>query len=164
MSGKRRSSGWKIRAWSLIVAVVGAPVGPVITVLLMKDAQGNPPPVTTPPIQNADSSLLPGSTPPLTPQEAAKRINQACTVEMRVNHTKKSEFFLFLNSKKYKEPDNFTIAIKTSALPQFKQIGADNPERSFFGKTIVVAGTVSAYEGQPEIRVYNAGQIHSIRK
>ncbi|HKI37259.1 MAG TPA: hypothetical protein VKA46_35725 [Gemmataceae bacterium] len=101
---------------------------------------------------------------PVTPEEAAKRVDQVCAVEIRVNSTKSTEFYLFLNSKKYKESGNFAIAIKTSVLPEFKQIGIDDAERHFFGKTIVVTGTVSLYEGQPQIRVYNIEQIRNIHK
>ncbi len=101
---------------------------------------------------------------PVTPEEAAKRIDQVCSVEMRVSHTKTIEFSLLLNSKKYKDPGNFTVVVDKSVLSDLKQIGTDDPERYFFGKTIVATGKVVLYEGQPEIKVYKAEQIREIRK
>jgi DNA/RNA endonuclease YhcR with UshA esterase domain len=99
---------------------------------------------------------LPLSPAPVSPEEATKRVDQTCTIEMKVASTRTTEFFIFLDSKRrFKDAGNFTVAIRTSALPEFKRIGVDNPERYFSGKTIIATGKVTLYEGRPQIKVSN---------
>jgi hypothetical protein len=165
--------------WPLIVAVVGGAVGPLLTLLLTKGCQDNSPVVGPPSSspstqstrdysssarQGTQRDVISASTPPLTPEEAAKRVDEECTVEMRVAHTHITDYYLMLDSKRYKEAGNFIIRIKKSVLPEIKEIGAGDPERYFFGKTIIVSGTVTRYEEQGVITVINQDQLKKIRK
>ena len=80
--------------------------------------------------------------PPLTPSEAAKKVNEKVTMEMevksvggRVNH--------YLNSEEdYTDDKNFTIFIAEGIVPKFKKEGIANPMKHFKGKVIQVTGTV----------------------
>lgn len=80
--------------------------------------------------------------PPLTPAEAAKKVNEKVVVELevkstggRVNH--------YLNSEEdYMGDKNFTIFIAEDIVPKFKKEGIDNPMKHYRGKVIQVSGTV----------------------
>ena len=81
---------------------------------------------------------------------------------MRVSHTKLTDYYLFLNSKNYKEAGNFIVRIKKSLLPEIKEIGADDPERFFYGKSIIAKGMVTLYEEQGvEITILNSDQSNT---
>ena len=54
---------------------------------------------------------------PITPAEAAKLIDQKCTVEMKVQSTGKSRTLVFLNSEEnYRDDKNFTVVIFEKGL------------------------------------------------
>lgn len=80
--------------------------------------------------------------PPLTPTEAAKKVNEKVVVEFevkstggRVNH--------YLNSEEdYMDAKNFTIHIPEEAVPKFKKEGIASPMKHYKGKVIQVTGTV----------------------
>ena len=53
---------------------------------------------------------------PLTPEAAAKKVNEECTVEMVVKSAGKGNGVFFLNSKEdFKDADNFTVFINDGA-------------------------------------------------
>jgi hypothetical protein len=59
-------------------------------------------------------------TKPLTPEAAAKKLNEKCTVEMEVRSTGKGEGVFFLNSKDdFKATDNFTIFINKEGVEKW---------------------------------------------
>jgi DNA/RNA endonuclease YhcR with UshA esterase domain len=101
---------------------------------------------------------------PLTPAEAAKKIDQQVTVEMEVKSTG-GRSNRYLNSESdYKSPGNFTIFIAKEVLPKFKDAKIDDPADFYKGKTIRVSGTVTVYDGEPRIEIDKPDQITVVDK
>jgi DNA/RNA endonuclease YhcR with UshA esterase domain len=99
------------------------------------------------------------------PSEAAKMIDQKCTVEMKVASTGKGGGGVFLNSKEnYRDDGNFTIYIKSDGVESFKQAKIDDIGSHFNGKTVLVTGTVSLYQMRPQIIVEKAEQVRLAEK
>jgi hypothetical protein len=105
------------------------------------------------------------NTDPISPEEAAMRDGQRCAVEMTVVHVginPNNPNQLFLNSRSYyKDVRNFTFVVSRNATPnnfdgwaKFKRY-----LQGLEGKTIRVIGTVSRYDGRPEIMVENPDQF-----
>jgi hypothetical protein len=102
---------------------------------------------------------------PLTPEAAAKKIDQQCTVEMMVKSTGKSRGVFFLNSKEdYKDADNFTVFINKVGVEKLKEAKIEDPSTHFKNKTIRVMGVVKLYRNKPEIVVEKADQIQVLEK
>jgi DNA/RNA endonuclease YhcR with UshA esterase domain len=102
---------------------------------------------------------------PLTPEEAAKKINEKCTVEMVVQSVGKGKEVYFLNSKEdFKDKANFTIFVNKEGVESLKQAKIDDPVKHFKGKTVRVTGTVSLYQERPQIILDKAGQIQIVEK
>jgi DNA/RNA endonuclease YhcR with UshA esterase domain len=104
---------------------------------------------------------------PLTPAEAAKHVNEKCTVVMEVKSTGKSGRgnAVFLNSEEnYRNAKNFTVFLDKEALTKFKKAKIDDPAAHFKGKTIRVSGTVKLYRDKPEIAVVEPDQVQVVEK
>ena len=104
---------------------------------------------------------------PITPDEAAKRVGEKCTVEMEVKSTGKGRegSVVFLNSEEdYKDKKNFTVYLDRDALEKFKKAKIDDPADHFKGKTIRVTGTVKLYRERPEIAVDDPEQVQVVEK
>lgn len=100
---------------------------------------------------------------PLTPEAAAKKINEKCVVEMEVKSTGKAEGVFFLNSKEdYRAPDNFTVFVNKEGAASLKEAKIDDPAAHYKNKTIRVTGMVKLYRDKPEIVVEKAGQIQLV--
>lgn len=100
----------------------------------------------------------------LTPAEAAKKINEKCTVEMEVQSTG-GQSNVYLNSKKdYRAADNFTVMIGREALDKFKAAKIDKPGEYYKGKTVRVTGTVKLFAEKPQIKVESPEQIKVVEK
>jgi hypothetical protein len=100
---------------------------------------------------------------PLTPEAAAKKINEKCTVEMEVKSTGKGAGVFFLNSKEdFKAPDNFTVFINKEGVARLKEAKIEDPAAHYKKKTIRVTGTVKLYRDKPEIVVEEADQIEVV--
>jgi DNA/RNA endonuclease YhcR with UshA esterase domain len=96
---------------------------------------------------------------PVTPAEAAKKVNEKVVVEFEVKSTGGNEA-RFLNSEAdFKDAKNFTIYIPEAALEKFKTGKIDDPKTHFKGKTIQVTGTVTLYRDKPQIKVEDPDQI-----
>jgi DNA/RNA endonuclease YhcR with UshA esterase domain len=96
---------------------------------------------------------------PVTPAEAAKKVNEKVVVEFEVKSTGGNEA-CFLNSlEDYKDAKNFTIYIPEAAREKFKTAKIDDPKTHFKGKTIRVTGTVTLYREKPQIKVEDPDQI-----
>ena len=98
----------------------------------------------------------------LTPAEAAKKVNEKCTVEMEVKAVgmAKSGKAVFLNSESdFKSPKNFTIMLGQSVLEKLKKAKIDDPAAHYKGKTVRVTGTVKIYKEKPEIIVNEPEEI-----
>lgn len=103
-------------------------------------------------------------TKPLTPAEAAKKVDEKVSVEFEVKSTG-GKNNRYLNSKEdYKDADNFTVFIPKEALDKFKEAKIDDPTAYYKGKTIRVAGTVVRYDDKPQIRVEDPALITVVDK
>ena len=104
---------------------------------------------------------------PLTPAEAAKHVNEKCTVEMEVKSTGKAGGgnAVFLNSEEnYQDAKNFTVFLDKEALAKFKKAKIDDPAAHYKGKTVRVTGTVKLYRDKPEIAVAEPDQVQVVEK
>ena len=101
---------------------------------------------------------------PLTPAEAAKKLNEKVTVEMEVKSTG-GKTSCYLNSEAdFKGAANFTVFIPEAALAKFKEAKIDDPREFYKGKVIRVTGTVTAFKDKPQIKVEKPDQIVVVTK
>jgi DNA/RNA endonuclease YhcR with UshA esterase domain len=101
---------------------------------------------------------------PITPAEAAKKVDEKLTVEMEVKSTGGKDV-CFLNSEAdYKDAKNFTVFIPEAALEKFKKAKIDDPKTHYRGKTVRVTGTVTLYREKPQIKVEDPTQIEVVEK
>src|SRR5438270_8970338 len=103
---------------------------------------------------------------PLTPAEAATKVNEQVTVRMEVKNVGKARdgSVIFLNSEKnYRDDTNFTVFINRDALAKFKEAKVD-PAADYQGKTIQVTGKVVLYNKHPEIVVGGPDAIAIVDK
>lgn len=101
---------------------------------------------------------------PLSPAEAAKKVNEKVTVEFEVKSTG-GKTNGYLNSEAdYKDAKNFTVFIPEAALAKFKAAKIDDPREHFKGKTVRVTGTVILYQGKPQIKVEGPDQVAVVEK
>ena len=104
---------------------------------------------------------------PITPDEAAKRVGEKCTVEMDVKSVgvSKNGGVAFLNSEEdFKDEKNFTAFLGKEAVEKFKKAKVEDLAAHFKGKTIRVTGTVKLYRERPEIAVDDPEQIQVVEK
>ena len=101
---------------------------------------------------------------PLTPAEAAKKVDEKVVVEFEVLSSG-GRNNQYLNSEEdYKNAKNFTIFISKDHLPNFKKGGIENPAVHYKGKFIQVTGTVELHEKKPQIKVEQPDQVKIIVK
>src|SRR4029453_18817429 len=96
---------------------------------------------------------------PLTPAEAAKKIDQQVTLEMAVKSSGGGRNRYLNSMPDYSAASNFTIFIPQAAMGKFAQAKIENPDEHFYGKTIQVTGTVTLARDKPQIAVTEPGQI-----
>jgi DNA/RNA endonuclease YhcR with UshA esterase domain len=97
---------------------------------------------------------------PLTPAEAAKKIDEKCTVALEVKSVGKGKGVFFLNSREnFKDDDNFTIFINDKGVKSLQEAKIDDPVDYYKDKKVFVTGTVKLYRDKPEIIVEMAEQI-----
>jgi DNA/RNA endonuclease YhcR with UshA esterase domain len=101
---------------------------------------------------------------PLTPVEAAKKLEMKVTVEMEVKSTGGNNNNYLNSHADYKDAANFTIFIPRGALAKFAAAKIDKPVDYYKGKTIQVTGTVTLFEQKPQIRVDDPVQIKVVEK
>src|SRR5438132_13416201 len=104
---------------------------------------------------------------PLSPMEAAHRVNEKVTVKMLVKAAKNCPHCsqIFLDSEKdHHDPDNLAVAVTRIGKAKFKEAMIDDPAGHFKGKTIRVTGTVILKENRPEIEVDDPKQIEVVEK
>jgi uncharacterized protein (TIGR03067 family) len=91
-------------------------------------------------------------TKPLTPAEAAKKVNEQVTLQMDVKASAGRDTMAFLNSEEnYRDAKTFTVFINREALAKFKEAKITDPAAHFRGKTVQVTGKVVLYQNRPEI-------------
>jgi DNA/RNA endonuclease YhcR with UshA esterase domain len=96
---------------------------------------------------------------PITPAEAAKKVNEKVTVEMEVKSAG-GNTARFLNSEKdFKDEKNLTVFIPEESMEKFKKAKIGEPKTYFNGKTILVTGTVTLYREKPQIKIDDPDQI-----
>jgi len=101
---------------------------------------------------------------PLTPADAAKKVNQKVTVEFQVKSTG-GKSAVYLNSEEdFKSDKNFTVFLPAKAVDKFKAAKVDDPAAHFKGKTVRVTGTVTLFKEKPQIKVEGPDQITVVEK
>lgn len=96
---------------------------------------------------------------PITPAEAARRVNEKVTVEMRVQSTG-GRTNCYLNSEEdFKDEANFTVFIPKETLDKFKEVKIEDPATYFKDKTIHVTGRVIRVMEKPRIVIQDPAQI-----
>lgn len=101
----------------------------------------------------------------ITPEEAAKRVNEQVTVQMEVKSSSLRGQVCFLNSEKdFKDAKNFTVFIGREALQKMKEAKIDDPATHFQGKQVRVKGKVTLYRDKPQIVVDAPDQIMLVVK
>lgn len=103
---------------------------------------------------------------PITTDEAAKRVNEKCLVEMEVKSVGKSKKgMIFLNSEaNYRDGKNFGVVIDANVVPKFKEAKIEDPVSHYKGKRIRVTGTVILFMNHPQIAVTEPAQIQIVEK
>ena len=99
---------------------------------------------------------------PLTPLEAANRVNEQVTVEMLVRAAKNCPHCtqIFLDSEEdHHDPRNFAVTVTETGAARFKGARIGDPALHFKGKTIRVTGVVTLKDNRPRIEVDDPGQI-----
>ncbi len=101
---------------------------------------------------------------PLTPADAAKKVDQKVTVEFQVKSTG-SATGVYLNSEEsFKSDKNFTVFLPKNVVEKFKAAKVDDPAAHFKGKTVRVTGTVTLFKEKPQIKVEGPDQIKLVEK
>ena len=102
---------------------------------------------------------------PLSPEEAATKVNQEVTLQMEVKSASLVKGVCFLNSQEnFKDDKNFTIFIDKEALEKFKEAKIDDPSAHYKGKTVQVKGKIILYRDRPEIKLSGPEAITVVEK
>src|SRR6185436_15594775 len=96
---------------------------------------------------------------PLTPAEAFTKTDQKVTVQMEVIFTVGNTARYLNSDADFRADKNFAVFIPNIALAAFQKAGVEDPGKFYYGKTILVSGTVSVIQNRPQIRVENPAQI-----
>jgi DNA/RNA endonuclease YhcR with UshA esterase domain len=99
---------------------------------------------------------------PLSPLEAANRVNEQVTVEMLVRAAKNCPHCaqIFLDSEEdHHDPNNLAVAVTETGAARFKGARIGDPALHFKGKAIRVTGVVTLKDNRPRIEVDDPGQI-----
>ena len=102
---------------------------------------------------------------PLSPLEAANRVNEQVTVEMLVKAAKNCQRCLqiFLDSEAdHHDPKNLAVAVTEIGKVKFMEAKIDDPACNFKGKVIRVTGTVILKDNRPHIEVDDPQQIEVV--
>lgn len=101
---------------------------------------------------------------PITPAEAAKKLNEKVTVKMLVKSTGGRENCYLNSEDDFKLETNFTIFISKDAKEKLKKAGIDNPAEYYNMKMVQVTGTVVLFEKKPRISIIETDQIKVVDK
>jgi hypothetical protein len=99
---------------------------------------------------------------PLSPLEAASRVNEQVKVEMFVKAAKNCPHCsqIFLDSEEdHHDPNNLAVAVTATGAARFKGARIGDPALHFKDKTIRVTGVVKLKDNRPRIEVDDPGQI-----
>ena len=109
-------------------------------------------------------AIAAAQTSPITPAEAAKKVNEKVVVQMEVKSSGGRDNRYLNSEEDYKDAKNFTIFIAKDDVEKFKKAGIEKPEVHFKGKTIEVSGTVVLQKEKPQIQVKELDQIKIVEK
>ena len=104
---------------------------------------------------------------PLTPLEAANRLNEHVTVEMLVRAAKNCPHCsqVFLDSEgDHHDPRNMAVALTETGAARFKGTRIDDPATHFKGKIIRVQGVVTLKDNRLQIVVDDPRQIEVVEE
>jgi acetyl esterase/lipase len=107
----------------------------------------------------ASGAMAQETTQPLSPADAAKKIDQQVTVEMAVRSTGGNRNKYLNSAPDYSSPSNFTLYIPEAAVKKFAEAKIEKPEEYYYGKTIQVTGTVTLVRNKPQLTVNDPSQI-----
>ena len=102
---------------------------------------------------------------PLSPLEAASRVNERVTVEMLVKAAKNCRHCtqVFLDSEEdHNDPKNLAVAVTESGKARFKEAKIDDPANHFNGRVIRVSGVVTLKDNRPRIDVDDPGIVDDV--
>ena len=103
---------------------------------------------------------------PITPAEAAKKVNEVVTVQMEVKSaTTTKNGVSYLNSEAdFKSDMNFTVFIDMGATAKFKDAKIEDPAAHFKGKTVEVKGKVTLFKERAQIKLDGPDAIKIVEK
>jgi hypothetical protein len=104
---------------------------------------------------------------PLSPLEAASRVNEQITVEMLVRAAKNCARCaqVFLDSEEdHHDSKNMAVAVTEIGKARFKELNIDDPAVHRKGQVIRVTGVVTLKENRPRIEVDDPRQIEAVEK
>lgn len=102
---------------------------------------------------------------PITPAEAAAKVNEDVTLQMEVKSSSTKNGLCFLNSEAdFKSKENVTIFIDKKAMEKFKEAKIEDPAAHFKGKTVQVKGKITLHNEKPEIKVAGPDAITVVEK
>src|SRR5438132_8811462 len=107
----------------------------------------------------ANGAIGQETSPPLSPAEAAKKIDQQVTVELSVRSSGGNRNKYLNSAPDYSTSTNFTVFIPEAAVKKFAEFKIEKPEEFYYGKTIEVTGTVTLVRNKPQITVNDPSQI-----
>ncbi len=101
-----------------------------------------------------------------TPELVKELLNKEVTLQMKVAATgqAKGGDLIFLNSAAdFRSEENFTVVLNKDAQASLSKAGIPLPRTHFEGKAIRVVGTLSTYNGRPQIVVSAAEKIQVVK-
>jgi DNA/RNA endonuclease YhcR with UshA esterase domain len=103
---------------------------------------------------------------PLTPAEAAKKVNETVTLQMEVKSASTTKTGVsYLNSEDdFKSEKNFTIFIDKGVAAKFKEAKIEDPAAHFKGKLIEVKGKVTLFKDRAQIKLDGPDAIKIVEK
>jgi DNA/RNA endonuclease YhcR with UshA esterase domain len=101
---------------------------------------------------------------PITPAEAAKKVNEKVTVQFQVKSVGGTTNGYLNSETDYKDAKNFTVFLPKETIEKFKEMKIDDPRAHFKDKTIQVSGTIMLYKEKPQIKVEAPDQIKIVEK
>ena len=101
---------------------------------------------------------------PITPEEAAKKVNEKVDVQFEVKSVGGRNNHYLNSETDFMDAKNFTIFIDKEYLDKFKKAGIEDPSKHYNGKVIRVTGTVILEKKKPWIKVQEPDQIKIVEK
>ena len=101
---------------------------------------------------------------PITPGEAAKKVDEKVVVEMEVKSSGGNRNHYLNSETDYQSEKNFTIFISKDHIERFKKAGIESPATHYLKKVIRISGTVVLEQKKPRIVVTEPKQITIVEK